>query len=76
MDPEGPSQADLHRFSDVTITCAGCGTELMDDVDECWKCGRKVGAKSSHESGRPTWAVLTVIVLLALALGWLLRNVF
>jgi hypothetical protein len=76
MDPEGPSEADIEQFSDVTVICKGCGTELLDDVSECWKCGRPVGGKGSHESGLPTWAVLTVVVLVILAVGFLLRNVF
>lgn len=75
-DPEGPSDADLERFSDVTVKCKGCGTELMDDVSECWKCGKAVGGKGSHESGLPTWAVLTVVLLVILALGFLARSVF
>jgi hypothetical protein len=72
VDPDGPSEADLERFGGVTINCAGCGTELLDDVQECWKCGRAVGAaKGSHESGLPTWAVLTTVVLVLLVVGWM-----
>lgn len=76
MDPDGPSEADLERFSDVTVKCQGCGTELLDDVDECWKCGRKVGAKGSHESGRPTWAVLTVLGIVVVFVAWMLMFAF
>lgn len=70
-DAEGPSAEDVARFSDVTVKCEGCGTELFDDVRECWKCGRAVGGRGSHESGLPTWAVLTVVGLLILIVGYL-----
>lgn len=74
-DPEGPSAADLERFSGVTVTCAGCGTELMDDVSECWKCGRRIGGRGTHESGLPLWAVLTVVVVVLALAVWMLRVV-
>jgi hypothetical protein len=70
IDPDGPSAADIERFSDVTVKCTGCGTELLDDVQECWKCGRAVGAAGSHESGRPTWFVITAIGLIVVFVVW------
>ncbi len=70
VDPDGPSAADLERFGDVTVKCTGCGTELLDDVAECWKCGRAVGAASSHESGRPNWFVFTAIGLIVVVILW------
>lgn len=69
-DPDGPSAADIARFSHVTVNCKGCGTELLDDVQECWKCGRAVGAASSHESGRPNWFVFTAIGLILVVVLW------
>ena len=68
---DGPSAEDVARFSDVTVKCQGCGTELLDDVQECWKCGLPVG-RYSHESGLPTWIVITAVVLLVLIAGWFL----
>jgi uncharacterized protein (DUF983 family) len=53
------------------VKCQGCGTELLDDVQECWKCGLPVG-RYSHESGLPTWIVITAVVLLVLIAGWFL----
>lgn len=75
IDPEGPSAADIEQFSGVTVACAGCGTELMDDVSECWKCGRAVGGRSTHESGLPLWAVLTVVLLVLAFAMWMMRSV-
>lgn len=71
-DAEGPSEEDVARFSDVTVKCAGCGTELLDDVQECWKCGRAVGGRGLHETGLPTWVVLTAVGLLLLVVGYFL----
>ena len=76
FDPEGPSAADIEQFSDVTVKCQGCGTELMDDGAECWKCGRVVGGRGTHESGLPAWAVVTVVLAVVLIGGWLVRGVF
>lgn len=70
-DSEGPSQEDIERFSDVTIKCKKCGTELLDDVAECWKCREPVQRRHTHETGLPTWVVVTALVLLALLIGWL-----
>lgn len=68
-DGDGPSADDIARFSDVTVKCKGCGTELFDDVQECWKCGLAVG-RHSHETGNPTWIVITAVVLLLLVAAW------
>jgi hypothetical protein len=64
-DPEGPSEADLERFGDVTVTCPECGTELFDDVALCWKCGRAVGSGAAGEGKTPKWAVVVAAILLA-----------
>jgi hypothetical protein len=68
-DKDAPSEEDIARFSDVTVKCKGCGTELFDDVRECWKCGLAVG-RHSHETGLPTWIVLTALGLLVLVAIW------
>ncbi len=53
-DDEGPSQADLERFSGVTRPCPECGAELHDDVELCWKCGHALQAPS----GKPPWWII------------------
>ncbi|MFN0131325.1 MAG: hypothetical protein ACKVW3_02140 [Phycisphaerales bacterium] len=63
-DPDGPSEADLKRFGDVTVKCKECGTELFDDVSQCWKCGRPVGL-AEDSRGLPTWAVVAAFILIA-----------
>jgi uncharacterized OB-fold protein len=71
-DADGPSEEDIARFSDVTVKCPGCGTELFDDVRDCWKCGRTLDSRNTHETGLPTWVVLTAVVLLILVVGYFL----
>ncbi|MBS0190846.1 MAG: hypothetical protein U0573_03000 [Phycisphaerales bacterium] len=42
---DGPSEEDLERFAGVTQVCPACRTELYDDVDLCWKCGRPLAGE-------------------------------
>lgn len=67
---DGPSDADIERFSDVTQTCPSCGTTLYDDVEVCWKCGHALG--SERRQGLPLWLWITAAGLLALAIGGML----
>ncbi|MBL9032067.1 MAG: hypothetical protein JNM80_10230 [Phycisphaerae bacterium] len=72
-DPDAPSDADLARFGGVTINCNECGTELFDDIAQCWKCGRPVGL-AEDSRGLPTWAIVAAVVLIAaLVLAFSLR---
>ncbi len=74
---DGPSEADVARFGDVTIKCPECGTELFDDVAVCWKCGRAVGPGAPEDRhGPPVWMMVTVIVLVCVMVFWLTRGVF
>ncbi len=63
-DDEGPSQADLEKFSGVTRPCPECGAELYDDVELCWKCGHALGS----EPARPPWWIIAVAIALLVAL--------
>ena len=65
---EGPSPEDIARFSEVTTTCPKCGTELLDDVALCWKCGHAMGSAEDRK-GPPVWVIAAaVLVILAMIL--------
>jgi len=63
-DREGPSQADIARFSNVTRTCPACKKEVFDDVDVCYHCGEAIQATTRAQGGMPTWAMITAGILL------------
>ena len=75
-DPEAPSEEDIARFSDVTVKCPECGTELFDDVAVCWKCGRAVGSGARGEGKMPLWILVTGIVVIAALVFLFLPRVF
>lgn len=70
---EGPSEADIQRFSDATRTCPDCSTEVYDDAALCWKCGSAMKAK---QSSPPAWAIIVAMVLAGLFLFMAFRWAF
>jgi hypothetical protein len=60
---DGPSDADIERFSDVTQKCPKCGTELYDDVEICWSCGHALTRSENPANGVWIAAVVGLIVL-------------
>jgi uncharacterized protein (DUF983 family) len=66
---EGPSAADLERFSDVTRRCPECGTEVYDEAELCWKCGRAF--TRADAAGPPRWVIATVILVLVTIVLWI-----
>lgn len=67
---EFPSDEDIQRFGDVTVTCPECGTELYDDAEVCWNCAHALGARARAGEGIPRW-VIVVAVIAAAALAML-----
>lgn len=74
FDPEeeGPSEADIGRFSDNTFRCRECGAMLYAGVDLCSRCG----AVQFHEKDvrglrnpllRHPWLLLAVVAVLLIA---------
>jgi len=62
-DDEGPSEADIERFGDVTQTCPACSAELYDDAEMCWKCGHAFASGASRPM--PKWVFVSVGAVLA-----------
>ncbi len=69
-DAEGPSEADIARFSENTFRCYECGAMLYAGVDLCSKCGA-VQFHEKHATGlrnpllRHPW-LLTIVVIIVL----------
>lgn len=72
---DGPSEEDIERFSDVTVQCPGCGTQVLDEAEVCWKCGRAIHDRERFR-GAPVWVAVMAIVLVLVAVGWLIRPLF
>ncbi len=62
FDDEGPSQADIERFSDPTRTCPECKTEVYDDTDVCWNCGH---AFRGELGKMPAWVIVAAVLVIA-----------
>jgi hypothetical protein len=68
---EGPSDADLERFSSVTRECPECGAELYDDAEVCWKCGHAFSSAPNWPTKAWVWIVAAgAIAALMLVLVW------
>ncbi len=72
-DEEGPSEADIARFSDNTLRCSECGAMLYAGVDLCSRCG----AVQFHETDvrglrnpllRHPWLLLGVAIVVLVAI--------
>jgi len=69
MIDEGPSAADIERFSDDTGYCPDCGATISDLSEFCPACGAAV---SGRVSGRPPdeqwffsrWKQLIIVLVL------------
>lgn len=51
LDPEGPSEADLDRFGDESVTCPNCGADYYDQLDACPHCATEPGAGKPPMAG-------------------------
>lgn len=69
-DCEGPSAADVARFSRETMTCPECHAELFDDSTVCPECGHALtrDEQAGGATGTKVWIAVTAIVAIALIL--------
>jgi len=66
-DDEGPSAADIERFSRETRDCPECRKEVFDDTAICYHCGHAFERQTAGAPGKAkTWVVATVIVLVVI----------
>ncbi|MGD9690974.1 MAG: zinc ribbon domain-containing protein [Phycisphaerales bacterium] len=64
-DDEGPSEADIARFGDVTRSCPACKKEIYDDAELCYHCGAAIEGAARSSGGMPSWVIITSGVILA-----------
>ena len=51
---------------DFVYECADCGAEIIEDAEQCPKCGKYLSAEDSPGSGKSgAWWVIMVLLLLA-----------
>ncbi|MDA0818249.1 MAG: zinc-ribbon domain-containing protein [Planctomycetota bacterium] len=57
---------------DPTVVCPYCGEEMYDDAPQCAACGSYISAEDHAAARKPAWIVVTALVCLAMAFGWVL----
>jgi hypothetical protein len=80
MHDEGPSDADIERFSGETAHCPDCGAELWDQAEVCPSCFAYVGgatlshppARHAHRVRQKVIIIVTLLALVALSILWIM----
>lgn len=67
---EGPTDADVERFSGVTQRCPKCNTELYDDAEICWSCGEALMSRERHAEGISWWVISIIVGLVIAVIVW------
>jgi len=75
-DDEGPSSADIERFSGDVAHCPSCGAEVWDDAVKCPSCFAMIEGETARlpplqDWWRNRWFVIVVAVLVLAMLGLL-----
>jgi hypothetical protein len=65
---DGPTDADVEAFGEVTQRCPNCEAMIYDDVSICYKCGYAISGSARGRGGIPTWAKVVAGVLLVVVL--------
>ena len=72
FDPEfeGPSDADVARFSADWVTCPNCSSDVYDEATICPTCGIDMGdtAAISDKKGIPPAAVAAIALVVVAAI--------
>jgi uncharacterized paraquat-inducible protein A len=57
---------------DETVPCPHCRRPVYEDAERCPQCGNYLSREDAPHEAKPTWIVVTVIVVLAaILLTWL-----
>jgi len=65
-------EAEIDSADEATVACPYCGAEMFEDAPQCAACGNYISAEDHPAAPKPTWIVVTAVLCLAMALGWVL----
>ena len=70
-DPDGPSEADIARFSSEYKTCPSCREEVYDQAEFCTACNHAF-MPQDEAKGLPLWVFITAgfLLLSLIAVGF------
>jgi len=71
-DDWGDEDSDVGDDSgdEATVACPYCGEEIYEDAPQCAACGNYISAEDHATPSKPAWIVVTAVICLAMALGW------
>ena len=73
-DEDWDEEYDEEGLDEPVIPCPYCGEEMLEDSPQCPSCGNYISAEDLPTTSQPLWVILTAIVCLILALGWVLSG--
>ena len=73
-DEDWDEEYDEEGLDELVIPCPYCGEEMLEDSPQCPSCGNYISAEDLPTTSQPLWVILTAIVCLILALGWVLSG--
>jgi uncharacterized protein (DUF983 family) len=69
-DPE----AEIDSADEGIVACPYCGAEMFEDAPQCAACGNYISVEDHPAAPKPTWIVVTAVLCLIMALGWVLSS--
>ena len=70
-DPDDPETYPAGLYVDNspdTIPCPYCKAEIIEDAEQCPRCGRYLSTEDAPRSRGGTWIILMILALLAAAI--------
>ncbi|MGA0039113.1 MAG: hypothetical protein ACO3NZ_04650 [Pirellulales bacterium] len=67
-------EADAWDEDEPTVPCPYCGDEMLEDAPQCFRCGNYISVEDRPRVKKPLWVVMTAILCLLMAAGWLLAR--
>jgi predicted nucleic acid-binding Zn ribbon protein len=67
-DPDDPETYPAGLYDDPelpTVPCPYCRTEILEDAEQCPRCGRYLSREDAQPRRSGTWIILMILALLA-----------